>query len=517
MPDAKPEKSFDKWLSGKDKRSVKAAEEKAAFEAKKRELRDGPSLTLADDAVDVLEQHQRYIVTASMNNIGINIPFWKSIRRYAKENNAQIIVAPIRYRNPTSPDEYKVDGSGWWWPDEVKEYLCGSTIRLHQRLWFMGDIKVQATASNPLSGLDILGRGASTIFGHAQVAMQTVPTPQYDLPKIMVSTGSCSLPNYSESRAGAKAQFNHSNSALVVEKDGNAFHFRHVSADSEGGFYDLDCYYHEKGVEKGQAVSAIILGDTHVWWNDEKVRKATFTSQDSMINVLKPKKIVHHDLIDAYSITHHHNNDPITRIAKMKGNKNALLSELNDVIKYLVETTPVKAEIIVIGSNHHDHITRWILESDWKADLTNAETYLELALEMVRKAEMTRNGAKTIDPFASWIMARLPSKLASRTTFVEREVSYRLHGIELNLHGDRGPNGSRGSLKSLSRIGTKVVIGHSHTPGIEKGAYQVGTSTSLQMEYHKGAPSSWLNTHCIIYRNGKRTLVNIIDGKWKAK
>ena len=158
-----------------------------------------------------------------------------------------------------------------------------------------------------------------------------------------------------------------------------------------------------------------------------------------------------------------------------------------------------------------------MLEKDWKADLPNAEIYLEMALEMVRTAKMTPNGADIIDPFEMWVMNRLSEKLSKRTIFIGREKSFRIHGIELNLHGDRGPNGSRGSLASLSKIGTKVIIGHSHTPGIDKGAYQVGTSTILQLDYHQGAPSSWLNTHCVIYKNGKRALLNVIDGKWKAK
>ncbi len=89
-------------------------------------------------------------------------------------------------------------------------------------------------------------------------------------------------------------------------------------------------------------------------------------------------------------------------------------------------------------------------------------------------------------------------------------------GVELGMHGDRGPNGSRGSIKNLRRIGVKSIIGHSHTPGIEEGCYQVGTSTVLNLEYANG-PSSWLNTHCLLYPNGKRTLVNIIDGKWRLE
>lgn len=27
--------------------------------------------------------------------------------------------------------------------------------------------------------------------------------------------------------------------------------------------------------------------------------------------------------------------------------------------------------------------------------------------------------------------------------------------------------------------------------------------------------SSWLNTHCLLYANGKRSLINVIDGEWR--
>jgi hypothetical protein len=38
--------------------------------------------------------------------------------------------------------------------------------------------------------------------------------------------------------------------------------------------------------------------------------------------------------------------------------------------------------------------------------------------------------------------------------------------------------------------------------------------TALKAEYTSG-PSGWLNTHCVIYPNGKRSLLNIIKGKWR--
>lgn len=89
-----------------------------------------------------------------------------------------------------------------------------------------------------------------------------------------------------------------------------------------------------------------------------------------------------------------------------------------------------------------------------------------------------------------------------------------LANIELSMHGDRGPNGARGSRMNLRRIGVKSIIGHSHSPGIEEGCYQVGTNTPLKQEYTRG-PSSWLQSDCALYANGKRSLIHIIDGEWR--
>jgi len=88
-------------------------------------------------------------------------------------------------------------------------------------------------------------------------------------------------------------------------------------------------------------------------------------------------------------------------------------------------------------------------------------------------------------------------------------------GIELGMHGNRGLNGSRGSIRNLRRIGVKSVIGHSHCPGIDEGCYQVGTSTRLRLDYNHGA-SSWLNAHGIVHADGKRQIVVIVDGNWRA-
>ena len=60
----------------------------------------------------------------------------------------------------------------------------------------------------------------------------------------------------------------------------------------------------------------------------------------------------------------------------------------------------------------------------------------------------------------------------------------------------------------------KMVIGHSHSARISKGVYQTGTSTG-RLDYEAGL-SDHTNTHCVQYQNGKRTLIDIFDGKWRA-
>ena len=122
---------------------------------------------------------------------------------------------------------------------------------------------------------------------------------------------------------------------------------------------------------------------------------------------------------------------------------------------------------------------------------------------------MGKGGTEYPSPFAM-----LLKKTAPLVRALHSDESFVLGGVELGMHGDVGPSGARGSRRNLRRVGTRSIIGHAHSPGIEEGCYQTGTSTYLRLEYNRG-PSSWLNTHCILHADGKRQLVNIINGKWR--
>jgi hypothetical protein len=106
---------------------------------------------------------------------------------------------------------------------------------------------------------------------------------------------------------------------------------------------------------------------------------------------------------------------------------------------------------------------------------------------------------------------------APQTIFLNRGDSYLIKDIEHGYHSDKGTYGSRGSREQYSKLGVKTNIGHGHGTGISAGCYQSGTMSFLSLPYNRGAPSTWMNTHIMLYANGKRSLVNIIGGEFHLR
>lgn len=460
-----------------------------------------------------IKKAKRFIITSAMNNCPVDPNFWASLQTYARKTKACLLVIPSRYKNPTSKAESEKTDAGSWWAQEVHPHMTDEQIKLNDHLRIMADYRVNATATNPLSGLDTISGGISTIFGHAQIQMKTVPTPQYDIPKIMQSTGSCTEPIYSDTRAGKRGLFNHSLGAAVVELGGkDKFFIRTISADNTGGFYDLDYYYGPKGAEKSSQVEALITGDEHAMFNDERNKAAVYLNKDSICNVLKPKVIVRHDVFDGYSISHHNRKDPMIQYSKHKMGHHLVKDELELTAAHIEETTPKFSENLIVASNHHDHLLRWLKEVTPLQEPWNLDTYLDLWKLVTETWEWKETGTVHGDPFALWMEERLKVK----TTFLPRDSSKTICGIMVGFHGDQGANGARGSINQYAKMGAKTVLGHRHAPGINKGVYQVGTSTTLRMDYTSG-PSSWAHCHCVVYPNGKRQLIFVIKGEWRAK
>lgn len=447
-------------------------------------------------------KYDRYVISAVQNDTNVNYEFLEALKNYCNRNNAKLLLIPIRYKVKEG-STYDVD----------EDLLYQDDALLCKKLRLLAHVQITPTIETPLAGLDYLSKGNSLIIAHPQLQMRTVATLD-DSPAILHTTGAVTYDNYVQTKQGEKARFNHSMSALVVEKEPSQFHIRVLNCDDNNGFFDIDGYYSKDAYKPLDHVEAIILGDEHVRFFDPEVKKATFTDPDSIVNRLKPKKILRGDSLDFISGSHHHNNNYFARYGKYATGLDNVEEELKVTLKFIADTTPSFAETIIIGSNHNDHFGKWLSTSDPKLDLVNSKIYHKMMYLMMEACEKSEYGFSYPNPFKLWIDNTKHDFPLPPIKFLGRNESYKICGIELALHGDISANGAKGSPVSFSKLPVKVVVGHSHSPSILKGCYTVGTSSRLKLEYTSG-PSSWMHTHCVIYSNSRRQLINIINSKWK--
>ena len=449
----------------------------------------------------------RYLITSAQNATPVHAEFLAALKVAAKALEAELVVIPLRYRNPTSTWSSKQENDDWWDPSVVP-FLFNQRKKLGPNLVLVGDVKIQPTAISPLSGFEALTGRESCVIGHPKVQFRSVPTGGH--PKILTTTGACTRRNFTDSKAGKLGAFHHGLGAVLVELDGKYFHLRQINADrSTGVFIDVDKLYTPRGVSPAPPALGLVLGDIHERFVCPKVDRATF-GPGGIVEVLNPGTLVFNDLFDGYSVNPHHGENPFVAQVKHRGCVGGVREEVEHAVKYVQQRCEGR-RAVVVPSNHDNFLSRWVVSTDWRKIPANAEFYLETAAAMLKSSRLTSSGARYADPFKYWV-DRL--KGDANIQCLEVDESFKLGGIECGLHGDRGPNGARGTLKNLSRLGERVISCHSHTPGIEEGHYQCGTSTTLRLEYTHG-PSSWLNTHCVVYANGKRSLLTIIDGKWR--
>ena len=83
------------------------------------------------------------------------------------------------------------------------------------------------------------------------------------------------------------------------------------------------------------------------------------------------------------------------------------------------------------------------------------------------------------------------------------------------MHGYLGPNGTPGGAAAFAKMGRKANVGHTHKAGIHDGVYTAGTSSYVNLSYNRG-PSSRSQSHILTYKNGKRAMVTMWNGKWRA-
>lgn len=236
-----------------------------------------------------------------------------------------------------------------------------------------------------------------------------------------------------------------------------------------------------------------------------------------MLDTLRPRHQVFHDLLDFFSRNHHEIGNGRARFARYCG-----APEDDDVFLEMVEAANALGDrgrpwckTVAVDSNHHNALQRWLDTADYRQDPRNALAFLKLQTETY---ERIAKGDKNFDLFEHAMrMAGAPKGVK----FLRADEDYIIckdagGGINLGVHSHLGINGGKGSLVGLARTGRKLVVGHGHSASIVDGAMMVGTMASLDQGYNKGF-SSWSQTNALVYANGKRALATMYDGAWRAE
>jgi hypothetical protein len=256
----------------------------------------------------------RFVITTAMNNSSLIPEAWKSLQRFCEHRQAHLMVIPCHYKNVSlynGNDQYKK-----WFAKAARPFIIDQNVRIGPKMWVMGGINIQATAVNPVSGLNPLAGDKWVIFGHGQQTLVPVATPITDLPGRMFTTGAITKKNYSKTKAGAKAAFHQVTGALLVEVQGSRVFVRQLNMDHKGHFQDLDEVFTSNEIIGDQYAQVLTCGDEHVKWMLPNVKKATFTDKDSILNMLKPPMLVRHDILDFYAKSHHHEKQYRTQYKK---------------------------------------------------------------------------------------------------------------------------------------------------------------------------------------------------------
>lgn len=463
-------------------------------------------------------QVRRYVLTSAQNNTRVHEAVWLNVMALAAHYDAELLVGTFTYnksaygaksiKRGSEPDHSDLV----WYDEQVIEHICDERVQLAPGLVWCGELNILPTSMHPLSQMEAYNGRMSNIVPHVKYAMVGVPSIGGGT-KHNYTTGTVTQRNYIQKRIGILSEQYHGYGALLVEVcDDGTWFVRQLQATEEGVIRDLDLRAADGEVTSGNAVSAIIWGDVHVRVLDPTVRKLAW-GEGGMLDALRPKHQLLHDVLDQRARNHHETKDPIANYRKWHDRSESVSDEIDEVRDFvLTEALRPWCLTTVVPSNHHEALERWVKEADWKKDPVNARFYL-------RAANWLLDGVS--DLFALALVDSIaragfdPRDLDGALQFLETDESFVVAGVELGQHGHLGLNGARGNHRAFVKLGRPATTGHEHTAGIHLGNWVAGTSTLLRIGYNRG-PSSWSHSHVVQYPEGTRSMVTMYNGRWRA-
>jgi len=442
---------------------------------------------------------QRFLISWGQAETDVHKGFLKNMEAYAQEIDADILIIAGRYKNPTSLSASKAikdkeKAIKTTWDKSILPYLDANRHNLHEHLVVLSDVKIQPTASTPLSSLNGLTGLESCIIGHPRSHLKFLPVLDGYPSKLLLTTGAVTLENYTDTKIGKSSEFNHQIGCVIVELDGDIFHIRQIIAEKNGDFYDLNFRVRNGRIYDNCKVEVAVLGDIHLTAEDKENVDVSF----DMLERFNPKHVILHDIIDHSSISHHEKRNPFQLLSREQDGSNSLKREIDYMTDWF-KNRP-KYNYVVPSANHNDFIDRWLQSEDWRKE-GNKALYLKYA-------NITAEGLAP-----KGITAYILESEFDYVKCLGVDESYNVLGWELSLHGNRGASGTRGSAIQFKNLNVKNVTGHSHSGLKMDGHCCVGTLTKLRMGYNLGM-SSWSVSNVLIYPNGKAQHIHITRGRY---
>jgi hypothetical protein len=449
------------------------------------------------DLKEQAKKYKRFVVTAAVAGAPVHENFLKALKVYCSINKAMLLVIPANYAI------YEMDPNLVADPDV---HIVFKPLKLNSNIQ-VDPIKIDPKQVDPVVGLDALGQTEGTVLiGSPKQRRVPVANSNTKLARIIQSTGAVTRARYIPAdripkRRDRLAEAHHKMGAVVVEiVDDKLYHFRVVQMCKDGSFNDLFYKYTPDGKKSFVGCEAIIQGDYHVTETDPLVDKAV----DEMCAIGKPTYRIFHDFFSGVSINHHEMKNKVLRARLASENKISLEAEMKATAEAIQSKQKLKTakKLVFSKSNHDEFLDRYLAEGNFDDHNRVFSTKLQV-LAMEGK-----------DPLKAGL-EMMGVRFESDIIWLERDQDFRVAGIELGAHGDLGANGKRNpGAKGMYKAYGKVIYGHCHFGEMWHEAWSVGTSTYRKLSYNRGA-SSWDNSQAIVYSDGTRQLINVIEGKWR--
>lgn len=469
---------------------------------------------------------KRYICTSAQNNTRVNSVVWKNLLALKKHYKATLLVGTFTYnqnaygqmsvKRGTAKHDHKL-----WYDDCLISYFADYRMVLAEGLVWCGESNILPTAELPLDGFETYSGRKSAIFPQAKIAMRSIAGMKYEGTKFNYTTGTVTQMNYIQKKAGLKGEQHHAYGGVIVEIDHNGnWWVRQIEADSEGTIYDLG-HMGSTGagvirarngrISVGHRVEAITWGDIHATAIDPIVHRLS-VDEGGMLDELNPRTQFIHDLWEGASVNHHAMDDPHERYRTFVRGLTNVETEARASTEVLQTYRRPHTETVVVDSNHDNWVVRWLKEHDYREDPLNALLFLELQIAYYKAIHEVNKSFNLIEFITNrYIDSALNLK------FLRTDESFRICDgkIECGMHGHLGSDGARGTPTNLCKIARPSNTAHTHSAGIYNQLFVAGTSSLLDMGFNKG-PSSWSHSHIVTYPSGKRTIVTMYAGKWRA-